>query len=403
MGFLFVSLYPVWPGVTHSGGQDLFHLIAALSARHTVHLAAFGAPDADTRLDEMRPWCQTVRLVTPATTWRAKLRSALRDPRPWRWGRRAHAEMAAHVSEMARQVDIVQFVWTPMGRYARYAPGAARVLDCVDVDFVVRDTARRAARGLLARWRAEVAYRRARAREAGYARACHLALARSARDARALAAAAGGVVPVEVLPAYVEYGALRTIQPDEAEGDVVLFAGAMDRARNVAAVTWFCREVWPGVRAARPDARFVIVGARPTAGVQALGALPGVEVTGEVADLRPWYARCRVAVAPMQSDAGTLAKIAEAMWAGRPVVATALANASIAAPPGEALLVADAPEAFAAAVARLLSDADLWARVAGGGRRFAEASLDWEGALRRLERRYAALAQVVRTKQQGPG
>ncbi len=395
MEILFVSLYPVWPGVTHSGGQDLFHLIAALSERHTIHLAAFGDSEAAARMDAMRAWCRTVRLVTPAATWRAKLQNARRDPRPWRWGRRAHLEMAAHVAHMARRVDIVQFEWTPMGRYARDAQGAARVLDCVDVRFVVRDAERRAARGLLARWRVELAYRRERAREVAYARACDLALTRSARDARALTAAVGGAVPVEVLPAYAQFGSLHTIHADEAERDIVLFTGAMDRARNVAAATWFCREAWPRVRAARPGARLCIVGARPAAEVQALGALPGVEVTGEVDDLRPWYARCRVAVAPMQSDAGALAKVAEAMWAGRPVVATALANASMEAPPGEALLIADAPEAFAAAVVRLLDDPALWARVAEGGRRFAEANLDWSAALRRLE---ASYERVVRNR-----
>ena len=396
MEFLFVSLYPVWPGVMHSGGQDLFHLIAELSRRHTVHLVVFGAESATVRIDEMRAWCASVRLIAPAVAWRAKLRHALHDPRPWRWGRRAHAAMARHVAAMAHRVDVVQFVWTPMGRYARYAVGAARVLDCVDVNFVVRDAERQAARGPIARWRAEWAYRRERAREVAYARACDLALTRSARDARALTAATGGALPVTVFPAYVEYESLRAIRADDAERDTVLFAGAMDRARNVAATTWFCREVWPKVIANRPGARFVIVGANPTPEVQALAALPGVHVTGAVDDLTPWYARCRVAVAPMRTDAGTLAKVAEAMWAGRPVVATARANASIEAPVGEALLVADEPEAFAAGVLRLLDNRALWARLAEGGRRFAEANLDWGAALRRLETVYARLAGEAR-------
>jgi glycosyltransferase involved in cell wall biosynthesis len=392
MDFLIVSLYPVWPDVMHSGGQDLFHLITALSDRHTVHLAAFGEEAAAARLDEMRAWCRTVRLVKPAVTWRRKLRSALRERRPWRWGRRAHAEMAAHVAALSPQVDIVQFVWTPMGRYARYAGRAIRVLDCVDVNFIVRDAERRCARGVVGRLRAELAYRRERAREVAYARACQMALVRSARDARLLAAATGDAGSVFVLPPFVEREALSTVRPGEAEGDTVLFVGAMDRARNVRAVRWFCSAVWPRVREGWPGARFVIVGAHPEREVRALGALPGVQVTGAVDDLRPWYARCRVVVAPMRSDAGALAKIIEAMWAGRPVVATSLANAGLEAPPSEALLVADSPQAFAGAVLRLLGEPDTWARVGAGGRRFAQTHLHWEEALRRLEQTYVRLA-----------
>ncbi|MBN1285515.1 MAG: glycosyltransferase [Anaerolineae bacterium] len=391
MRFLFVSLYPVGPGVMHSGGQTLFQLIAHLSRQHTVHLAAFGDAPAAALMDTMRGWCESVRLVVPAVGWRAKLAQARREPRFWRWGRRAHAEMSRCVAELSKRVDVVQFVWTPMGRYAPHAcmPGCARVLDCVDVNFVVLD-ARRKTGGMVDRLRAAPAYWRERARETAYARACDLALTRSARDARALAAASGR--EALAVPPFVARTAFAAVRAEDAEDDIVLFAGAMSRARNVAAVTWFCREVWPRVHAARPAAEFYIVGAQPAPAVQALGALPGVHVTGAVDDLAPWYARCRVAVAPMQSDAGTLTKIIEAMWAGRPVVATSPANAGIGAPPGEAIYVADDAEAFARHILRLLEMPGDWARIAAGGRRFAEVHLDWETALGRLEAAYARLA-----------
>lgn len=69
---------------------------------------------------------------------------------------------------------------------------------------------------------------------------------------------------------------------------VLVFVGAMDYWANIDAVNFFARRIFPAIRMHLPQVEFYIVGARPAAEVIALGALPGVKVTGSVPDVRPY-------------------------------------------------------------------------------------------------------------------
>jgi polysaccharide biosynthesis protein PslH len=102
----------------------------------------------------------------------------------------------------------------------------------------------------------------------------------------------------------------------------LVFTGAMDYWANVDAVTFFADEVFPQVREAIPEARFVIVGARPAPAVQRLGTRPGVTVTGAVHDVRPYLAHAQAAVAPLRVARGVQNKVLEAMAMARPVIVT---------------------------------------------------------------------------------
>ncbi len=136
---------------------------------------------------------------------------------------------------------------------------------------------------------------------------------------------------------------------------VAVFTGSMDYRPNIAAVTWFARAVLPRLAG---RLRLAIVGANPAPAVRLLAALPGVIVTGRVADTRPWIAHAALAVAPLGIARGIQNKVLEAMAMGRPVVATPQAFEGIDAVAGRDLLVAAAaPEAFAAAVAAVLDGA----------------------------------------------
>jgi glycosyltransferase involved in cell wall biosynthesis len=75
--------------------------------------------------------------------------------------------------------------------------------------------------------------------------------------------------------------------PFGSQAKTVVFTGAMDYWANVDAVSWFATEVWGRVLNEEPDARFYIVGSRPTPAVRALERLQGVSVTGTVQDVRP--------------------------------------------------------------------------------------------------------------------
>src|SRR5436189_465277 len=123
---------------------------------------------------------------------------------------------------------------------------------------------------------------------------------------------------------------------------------------TVDGVIWFCREVWPRIRAAVPDVTFTICGSSPAREVAALGRLPGVTVTGRVPAVAPYLNRAAVAVVPLRIARGVQNKLLEAMAAGLPTVATTVARTGVVAQEGRDLFVADDPDEFAAAVVRLL-------------------------------------------------
>ena len=174
------------------------------------------------------------------------------------------------------------------------------------------------------------------------------------------------------------------VVPPAADAPEIVLTGAMDYAPNAEAARFLAEEILPLVRRARPAVTLGLVGARPGPRVQALGAQPGVLVTGRVPDIRPYLEGARVAVAPLAVARGVQNKVLEAMAMGVPVVASAGAATGTGAAPGEHLLVADGAEATAAAVLRVLSDDALAARLGAAGRAKVTRDDAWETTLRRL-------------------
>jgi sugar transferase (PEP-CTERM/EpsH1 system associated) len=128
----------------------------------------------------------------------------------------------------------------------------------------------------------------------------------------------------------------------------IVFTGAMDYWPNIDAVQWFATEVLPSLQASFSDVRFIIVGARPSAEVQALAQIPGITVTGTVPDVRPFIAHAAIAVAPLRVARGIQNKVLEAMAMAKTVVVSPQALEGIDAAPGtELLLAVDANEFIA--------------------------------------------------------
>jgi len=85
-----------------------------------------------------------------------------------------------------------------------------------------------------------------------------------------------------------------------------------------------------------------------------IAALPGIEVTGAVPDVRPFYARATVSVAPLRIARGIQNKVLEAMAMAKPTVATSNALDGISATEQQHLLVANDAPAFAQATIKVL-------------------------------------------------
>ncbi|HYY95295.1 MAG TPA: glycosyltransferase [Pyrinomonadaceae bacterium] len=157
----------------------------------------------------------------------------------------------------------------------------------------------------------------------------------------------------------------------------VVFVGSMDYHANVDAVTHFAREVWPRLRERLPGLVFSIVGRAPAPEVRALAAQPGVEVTGTVADVRPYYRDALAAVIPLRVGGGSRLKILEAMAAGVPVVSTRLGAEGIDARDGVDIILAESADEFCDAVARLAAGDGARRELVAAGRALVRARYDW--------------------------
>jgi sugar transferase (PEP-CTERM/EpsH1 system associated) len=134
----------------------------------------------------------------------------------------------------------------------------------------------------------------------------------------------------------------------------IVFTGSMDYFPNVDAVHVFCREVFPRIRAQVPNAQFFIAGRNPTRLVRKLALLPGVRVTGAVADIRPYLRGASAAVAPLRIARGIQTKIFEAMAMNLPVAVSNKAAMAMPACLRREVHIEDDSRALAGCLIRLL-------------------------------------------------
>jgi len=161
----------------------------------------------------------------------------------------------------------------------------------------------------------------------------------------------------------------------------LVFTGSMDWLPNEDAILFFAEEILGRIRARVPNVTLTVVGRNPSSRLRRrLAGHPEVRVTGRVEDVRPYVAGHAVYVVPLRIGGGTRIKIYEAMAMGRAVVSTPVGAEGLPVRHGEQLLLAEAPEEFAAAVVKLLTEPDTRARLGRAAREFVEAHCSWDAA-----------------------
>jgi glycosyltransferase involved in cell wall biosynthesis len=158
---------------------------------------------------------------------------------------------------------------------------------------------------------------------------------------------------------------------------------------NSEGVMWWLREGYQHLRAICPGLTYDIVGARPPHTLQTLvEQCEGVHLRGYVADAVPFWTHASALAVPILSGGGVRVKILEAMAMGVPVISTTIGCEGLDVRDGEHLLVADSPEAFARACAKVLQDKELALRLATNARKLILERYDAKVALRTLDAVY---------------
>ena len=382
------------PYPPHGGGYArMYAILRHLARDHAVDLLALARPADLAHRGALERVCRRVHLL-PAPTPPAGLRR-------WAAALKHLVRLQAYPVDpgIARRVegilqdgyDVIQVENVYMMPYVRRVRDAARALDIFGLGSagLWRDV--RAATGPVAVLRAAVTRLKAKRVERSLRSRFDAVYVVSEQD-RAYLTSVDPRLPVHVVPNGVDTRHFAPApEPTQPPVDLV-FTGAMDYTANEDAVLFFHRAIYPRIRDRLGEARFWVVGRDPGPRLAALAADPTITVTGEVEDVRPYLARATVVVAPIRLGAGTRIKILEALAMAKAVVATPAAAEGLRLVPGEELVVAAAPEAFADAGVRLAGDAAARQRLGRAGRARVEAEYDWEITLAPLTRAVAGLA-----------
>jgi len=367
-----------------------YHLLKHLAARHEVWLGA-GADDlADLRHEAAaREICKDVHFAPLGPIRRrANLLAGLPRGAPLSVARFRHPELARWTRRVLSEVrpDLVFVFSSAMAQYVVERGGAATrlIVDFCDCDAEKwRAYADTAPPGMRAIYRRE--FERLVKFEAGVLAAAEAGVLISKTERKLLADfLPAGAHKLHVMPNGVDVDYFAPAAEPAGDQPLIVLCGRMDYPPNIDGARWFAQEILPRVRRRRPDAVFRIVGAAPAPTVRALAALPGVEVTGAVPDVRPHLDAAAVVVAPLRIARGIQNKVLEGMAAGRPVVATPQALDGIDAVAGRDVLTGADADGFAAAVSDVLTGAAP-SDLAVNGRACVLRRHQWSAQLRTLD------------------
>lgn len=233
----------------------------------------------------------------------------------------------------------------------RFAPQARLLFDTVDVHFLRERRAADHSNNPALAWRATASQQT----ELAIIRACHTTFVVSTVELELLRKEVPGA-RVMLLPNMHEAHGRK--KPFEERKNLV-FVGGFGHPPNVDAVAWLTSEIFPKIRAARPDIELHLIGQMPEATRKAFNG-NGVVAHGQVEDITPWMDGSRIALAPLRYGAGVKGKVNTAMSHGLPVVATSIAAEGMFLEHNRNVLIADDTDSYAIAVLRLYENQALW-------------------------------------------
>jgi glycosyltransferase involved in cell wall biosynthesis len=169
------------------------------------------------------------------------------------------------------------------------------------------------------------------------------------------------------------------------------FLGGFGHPPNVDAVDWFLSDVWPEVRAQKPDARFVLAGSKMPDRFKALDGKNGVKVLGFVETVDIFFSEVRASVAPLRYGAGAKGKVAASLALGTPCITTPIGAEGMGLTPGVDVLVSEDAKGFVRHILAMLDDENRWNDVRQAGVEFARRETSREVVRARLSDMLAQL------------
>jgi glycosyltransferase involved in cell wall biosynthesis len=134
------------------------------------------------------------------------------------------------------------------------------------------------------------------------------------------------------------------------------FVGNLNYLPNQEACLYLINTIFPQLIKVIPNITLYLVGKNASINLLNKGNGTNIIFTGEVENIWDYYLSIDVFVFPMLSGAGLQNKVLEAMYAGKDVICSSIANEGIDAHHGKQLFIADSAEDFTYCITNCIED-----------------------------------------------
>ena len=163
---------------------------------------------------------------------------------------------------------------------------------------------------------------------------------------------------------------------DEKKYDIC-FMGNMSYPPNVEAICYTMENIFPLLLTKKPDIKFLIAGANPSAYIKQLQS-KNIDVIDKFDHISDSIAMSRIMISPMVVSIGLQNKIIQAMAMKVPNVVSKSANMAVQAKPNVEIIEADDPNDYIDAIIRLLEDREMQLSISKNAYDFVITQYEWE-------------------------
>jgi glycosyltransferase involved in cell wall biosynthesis len=386
-----------------------FQLLSRLATHHRVSVLCHRNPDRDESLAAEEALRHrgiatvVVDRAIPAKSgpgFYARLAGNLLSPLPYSVETHTSAALIQAVRDYAARhsVDLWHCEWTPYTQVLRDALGQrlAQTPWCVmahNVESLIWRRLAETTENPAKRWYIRQQWRKFQRFERwaySHAPAC---IAVSREDA-ALMRSEFAARSVFVVDNGVDGGYFHPTRDVQRHSAQMLFLGSLDWRPNQDAAVILLEEILPKVRASVSEATAVLVGRRPPAWLAAkVRQTPGATIYPDVADVRPFLARCGFLIVPLRIGGGSRLKILEALASGTPVISTRIGAEGLELTPNRDLFIAENHEDLVRYAIDAIRHPDTLAETVESGRPRVLSRYSWDVLADRLNEVWLQIAR----------
>jgi glycosyltransferase involved in cell wall biosynthesis len=185
-------------------------------------------------------------------------------------------------------------------------------------------------------------------------------------------------VPIEVIPAGVDFETFTLNTEIETLPNSLFLFGSLDWMPNVEAVLWFYFQVFSQLKEEFPDIKLYIGGKNPPQEILQLHDEKQVFVYGNVPSARDFMQSFEIMLVPLLSGGGMRIKIIEAMAIQKVIISTSIGAEGIKITPDENILIANTPQEFVAQIKRCFQNPELKQKLMQNALQTVKTHYDWQ-------------------------